>query len=111
MSMEKRDDGGPAFPALVWDRDSLGEVVPREFIPGMSIRDYFIANAPAEPWPFYRVEMETPRPEAVYAESDGWKENPLNGKEIDAWDREKERRYWMRWPAFYADAMLAERKK
>lgn len=46
MSIEQnKDDGGPAFPYTMWDKDSIGEMVPRQLITGLSIRDYFAGQA------------------------------------------------------------------
>ena len=41
----KRDDGGPAFPWQLHGRDSLGDAVVVECGTGLSIRDYFAAEA------------------------------------------------------------------
>ncbi len=35
------DNSKGAFPATWWDKDSLGETVPRETYPGMSLREYY----------------------------------------------------------------------
>lgn len=43
--MSTIDDGGPAFPAYWYDRDSTGEQVVRESYPGATLRDYFAAKA------------------------------------------------------------------
>ena len=40
-----KNDGGPAFPAIWYDRDSTGAFVPRETHLGMTLRDYFAAEA------------------------------------------------------------------
>jgi hypothetical protein len=53
--MSKINDGGPAFP----ESGSRGRAVGGE---GMSLRDYFIAHAPAEPQPWFEPKMP-PRPE------------------------------------------------
>jgi len=38
-------DGGPAFPAVYWDRDSAGQYVPRVSEVGMSLRAWFAGRA------------------------------------------------------------------
>lgn len=38
-------DGGPAFPSVWMDRDSCGELVPREQYAGMTLRDWFAGQA------------------------------------------------------------------
>jgi len=40
-----KDTGGSAFPWTYYDRDSLGQIIPREHIEGMTLRDYFAAKA------------------------------------------------------------------
>ena len=43
--MKNNDDGGPAFPGNYIDRDSMGEDSVRASYSGMTLRDYFAANA------------------------------------------------------------------
>ena len=50
-----RDDGGPAFPVAGMTGLPNGEVVYGEN--GMTLRDYFIAHAPAEPQPWFSPSM------------------------------------------------------
>lgn len=38
------ENGGPAFPGTWMDRDSMGEIVPREFFPGMTLRAIIDVN-------------------------------------------------------------------
>jgi hypothetical protein len=48
--MSTINDGGPAFPTTWWDRDSVGETVPRESFPGMSLLDYFAGQVMNGMW-------------------------------------------------------------
>lgn len=105
----------------------------------MTLRDYFIAHAPAEPWPWF-VPVMPPKPEPVIPyprePSDAEKEE-LAGlwdwltfedleqprvrayaddqerwrKAMGAWTRDGERQRYIQWPAAWADAMLTERAK
>ena len=95
---------------------------------GMTLRDYFIAHAPAEPQPWFSPAMETERPpnrfvgyppsKMEYASArdadnaagdDGW-HNP-NEQAQGEWDKEKAKQHYVQWPAAWADAMLEARKK
>jgi len=38
---DRKQNGGPAFPATWWDVDSVGEVRPRALYEGMTLRDWF----------------------------------------------------------------------
>lgn len=48
--MDKRDDGGPAFPQLLQHTDGHINVKSE----GMTLRDYFAAHAPAPPGEWLR---------------------------------------------------------
>lgn len=84
-------DGGPAFPVPI--NCTLGET-------GMSLRDYFIAHAPAEPTFHFKVKMDRPRPSG---------EGKID--EILDWERDEKINRMKQWPGVWADAMLAEREK
>lgn len=129
------NDGGPAFPVL----ESNGEG--RLFLcsAGMSLRDYFIANAPAEPQPWFAPEMPPqPRPrmekpddltKEEREELAGWwdclsakdmnqprarviaEDWERNKREHRAWQSEWEKQRYIQWPAAWADAMLEQRAK
>ena len=71
----------------------------------MSLRDYFIAHAPAEPQCWFVPEMP-PRPEAIT--EDG---RCVNAKSIDDYDREYNKQRFVQWPAAWADAMIEARKR
>lgn len=132
--MSTRDDGGPAFPTDHSHFD--GCAVPKES-GGMTLRDYFIAHAPAEPQSWFEPSME-PRPalpsrdelsdddRAHYSryeecEPDDFHDRPalrgwLQRREAalaraEQWDAERKRLRYVQWPAAWADAMLEERVK
>lgn len=95
--------------------------LPEEF----TLRDYFAAHAPVEPWPQYKPTLpDRPHPgipigesgtryvsraAADKAEFDCWSWS--NQQAVTEWDEKKEREYRIQWPYFYADAMLKERTK
>ena len=66
------NNGGPAFPV---------DVPGHKIEIGMTLRDYFAANAPQPPADFLRLEIE-------YSDTAAW---------------------YVRWSWFYADAMLRAR--
>ena len=39
------DNSKPAFPLIYWDRTSTGEIAPRDFVTGMSLREYYAGKA------------------------------------------------------------------
>lgn len=97
----KNDDSGPAFPCeytgfVRYANGSDGVVEVRHN--GMSLRDYFIAHAPAEPQPWFEPVMTTLRP-------------PNPGNMQNRWDYEYDKQRYIQWPAAWADAMLEARKK
>lgn len=123
------NDGGLAFPVDYIDRSGA---IPRHVVSEeMTKRDYFAAHAPATPWPHYKPKMppfpnlglckanedssmpghcwqnETDAVRAVG--EDGFTREGV--KERAEWKEENARQYWLQWPYFYADAMLAERSK
>lgn len=153
--MSARDDGGPAFPmqdaqaihayALARvqglgpgeDRDAPYIKARAEAVGGMSLRDYFIAHAPAEPQPWFTPTVP-PRPvmpswehlpdgplrdearalhyeeiiDPQTPEGERWVESQREAYEaIEAWQRDKDRARYVQWPAAWADAMLEERAK
>lgn len=104
----------------------------------MTLRDYFIAHAPAEPQQWFRPSMLHPKPVAPIAPTD------LNEEEredraaymedmvdiggvrssrlaaylrqleswrhwIRAWNSDEEKQRWVQWPAAWADEMLKAR--
>jgi hypothetical protein len=98
------DDGGSAFPNRIV-KDRLSGVSISEQT-GMSLRDYFIAHAPAEPQSWFRPVMETSRPVPVRVPG----KDVLNETAIAAWDREESKQRYLQWPTAWADAMIAARR-
>lgn len=125
MSEQKRDDGGPAFPATVTEYNTSSEQREVTHIGGMSLRDYFIAHAPAVPQPWFQPAMP-PRPEPKWMSNDrkttffNWQaaeiecgvDGYINDTDKDAveWEREKAKQLFIQWPSAWADAQLALRK-
>lgn len=64
MSKQQDNDARTAFPMLGGDADRY------DSDPGMSMREYFAAHAPAEPQPWFEPTMLTPRPMRPKAPSD-----------------------------------------
>ena len=65
--MIDRNDGGPAFPGIArLQKYQYGRQHPDSYNvesgEGMTLRDYFIAHAPAEPQPWFEPELP-PKPE------------------------------------------------
>ncbi len=121
-------DGGPAFPRLTNDAFSP------EFT-GMSLRDYFIAHAPAEPQLWFAPAMP-PKPRlpdkyAMLNDDDRRAfENDVDPDEdptasdsyrsfchayvaarhaIDAWQNDLVKQRFIQWPVAWADEMLKAR--
>lgn len=126
--MSTKDTGGPAFPqqddATGWE--------------GMTLRDYFIAHAPAEPQEWFEPVMPTrPAPVEVLQnltqnerdQLEGWGDYYSTSEiteprikayceardqynaEQKAWNRLELRERYIQWPAAWADAMIEQRKK
>ena len=90
----------------------------------MSLRDYFIAHAPAEPQPWFHPEISGSRPRSRWIGEDG--KEYANASEAErecgdcfsnanleaqhAWDDELIKQRYIQWPAAWADAILKERK-
>lgn len=115
--MSQREDGGPAFPfPIVSQNQATGETAVLQSEIGMSLRDYFIAHAPAEPWPEFSPKMpdrptappihpvgndgEAPTDEECVA-LDNWRIDPC-------WDPETEYpkySYWIKsWDDYWRDS-------
>lgn len=94
-----KNDGGTAFPLDFRD------------IRGMTMRDYFAAHAPTDPWPWFHPVMATPRPASG---GEGYPtrtrdEIEAAEKATSAWEEECFRQRYIQWPWAYADFMLKER--
>jgi hypothetical protein len=118
-----KDDGGPAFPAPEAGQAHFGD--PSAYI-GMTLRDYFVAHAPAEPQPWFEPTMSTECPPDDWRSEDGeerftnmYEARRVYGDSIVnsnddaqfAWKCERDKQRYLQWPAVWADAMLEERSK
>ena len=107
--------GGPAFP-VHW---------PTATSKGATLRDYFMAHAPAEPQPWFLPVMASECPPYKWQGDDGTpyesahqaeKEcgdcySNANEAAQDAWKAERQRQRYIQWPYVWADTMLMERAK
>ncbi|MCG8431789.1 MAG: hypothetical protein MJA29_11530 [Candidatus Omnitrophica bacterium] len=114
-------DGGPAYPVPVVINGGLGT----EFTidtPGMSLRDYFIAHAPASPPDWFQPKMD-PMPTShglEYCEGCMEESDCLGNADCDeindiiearhVWEKEERKQKSLQWPIFWADAMLEARE-
>ena len=92
--MNTKDTGGPAFPCHP-------EIVPhkeRDFA-GMTLRDYFMAHAPAEPQPWFIPEMPPEPDPGMFFD------------EHSAWVAEQYKQRYVQWPAAWAGEMLKARDR
>lgn len=87
-----KNDGGKAFPATYYWNDKEGGYRPTAE-GGMSLRDYFIAHAPIEPWPGFEPEMRA-KPTAPRLEPKG------NNGEVPNDDDKKRLHSWRHDPCF-----------
>ena len=103
--MNTKYTGGPAFPSgdeEIKHSQEYGYSIIREsraLHEGMTLRDYFMAHAPAEPQPWFIPEMP-PEPDL--------------GKFFDehsAWVAEQYKQRYVQWPAAWADEMLKARDR
>lgn len=121
--MSAQDNGGPAFPHTL-----PGHQIEK----GMTLRDYFIAHAPAEPQPWFQAVMPEPCPSyssgaapdhlrdeikkynsedgcgGYSEEAEAWMKNARI--RYSAWVYEADKQRFLQWPAAWADAMLEARK-
>lgn len=118
--MTTRIDGGPAYPHNTANADNPGAYYPH---PGMTLRDYFIAHAPAEPQPWFQPTMPSACPLPRFVGEDGTVyatateasracgDNFTNEREQEQieWRRQRDRQRYVQWPAAWADAQLALR--
>jgi hypothetical protein len=96
------------------------------FESGMTLRDYFIAHAPAEPQEWFKpVLSEKPIIGQLFVSDDGERfyksyrhaeENEgdcfrdVNRASFDAWCKEEIKQKYVQWPAAWADEMLKARE-
>lgn len=130
-------DGGPAFPSpAVYDhtREQVNPSAAYGADTGMTLRDYFMAHAPADPQPWFQPVMpEAPKvPRAQHIEDRQIREDVMRADDagIDpetnqgmefveqrseaealfrGWEAERRKQRYIQWPAAWADAMLAQR--
>lgn len=104
-----------------------------------TLRDFFIAHAPAEPQPWFKPVMSTERPtEPMFPEGGTAEQRSYVREFLDVmspdeagtpalreyivayrsgrdaarqWDAEAKKQRYIQWPAAWADAMLAARSK
>jgi len=133
--MDEQRDGGPAFPRPVSATYGENGMVFEAF-PGLSLRDYFIAHAPAEPQPWFEPHM--PKKPTVPHWTDiadhvvredvrramDYETDPYTDagrefqdsiqqarNEVDLWTVERAKQRYIQWPAAWADAMLSVRQR
>ncbi len=125
MMKQKIETGGPAFPVST-AKASEGHQDGHSTwqFPGMTLRDYFIAHAPAEPQPWFMPAMPPAPNMTIWMGSSGKiydseisainsKEMTIRhvaGDEYDAWRNEQVKQRYIQWPAAWADAMLKARE-
>lgn len=141
--MSNINNGGPAFPmqgpqsihsfaaAAIEgisdpdERDAAYMKARAEAVGGMTLRDYFIAHAPAAPQPWFQPKMP-PRPDAtIWVSDDGERKyqtrrdaekaeggycHAFNQEAIDKWEDDFDKQRWVQWPAAWADEMLRARE-
>lgn len=135
--MNTPSDGGPAFPIILDTMEDLGSKRVW-YKPGMSLRAYFIAHAPAEPWGWFHPIVEAEPVEPPLEDDRVWKFNPEERSLAKNWRKdpcydppqrflrqfvEMWKDYWQRrdewckhrgrerqiqWPAFWADQMIQQ---
>lgn len=126
--MSTKDTGGPAFPWIEYIRNEAfpSQPIPKG-VPGMTLRDYFIAHAPAEPQPWF-VPKCPPAPKLDGGEQkfigDPAKYDAKSKAAFDLYQGRLQAHYekleehakeckklrWTQWPAAWADEMLKARR-
>lgn len=129
--MTNEKDGGTAFPVHIVYEDcgldgNSGPFLTETVKYGITVRDYFMAHAPAEPqdWfsPVMRAKPDGPgsRPKTIdlnmmrydvkTPETDAYDEAVKKwNKDCDQWARDFNRQRYIQWPAAWADEMLKQR--
>ncbi len=126
------NDGGSAFPVL--ENNGNGQLILSSA--GMSLRDYFIAHAPAEPQSWFEPVMPSAYPadppfsSLTKEDQKDWRDEKMDwapeqcSAELIAyakareqarksrinWTKDIERERYLQWPFAWADAMLARRE-
>lgn len=131
---DKIKDGGQAFPVPGLSNLPNGNYIRPEF--GMTLRDYFIAHAPAEPQPWFVPVMpsapqypEIPQEPHIDLDFMAGRSNFDRADEASrraavvrikadkdfrdaclAWEVEEAKQRYIQWPAAWADEMLKARE-
>lgn len=118
-----KNTGGPAFPAEQHETNDGNWN--QTFDPGMTLRDYFAAHAPADPQPWFTPVMP-PKPQSKWVDENGreyaspfeaeravgfdqfWDENR---DAVGAWETERAKARFTQWPYAWADEQIKERNK
>ena len=129
------DTGGPAFPWPSGPEPRVDQFHDRW--EGMTLRDYFIAHAPAEPWPEFDPVMPPkpvlPNKHTLLSDADrkDWDDDRLDydeegcsdalkqfcsdtvsaRKAQEEWGADRNLQRRLQWPAYWADQMIAQRNK
>lgn len=74
---------------------------------GMTLRDYFIAHAPADPQPWFEPVMKK-RPKPIF--EDPADEDCVNYHEVRAWDEDYKKQRYIQWPGAWADEQIKLRE-
>lgn len=130
-------NGGPAFPCPMSEQSHANQDC-GPYQGGMTLRDYFIAHAPAEPQQWFRPAMPHPCPQPPASITDkteeeredhaGYMDDMLNVGDVRsnrlaahlreyeawrtwkrAWDQDHAKQSYVQWPAAWADEMLKAR--
>ena len=95
------DNSGPAFPMI---RD-MRHNADWDYEPGITVRQWFMAHAPAEPQPWFEPKMP-PRPSPPESQRD----RNRAGIALQEWGAEKRKQRLVQWPAAWADEQLKAMK-
>ena len=97
----QRNDGGPAFPVPLNPGQPWQGMAPCD---GMTLRDYFIAHAPAEPQRWFKPKQ----PQQPVREQ--FESYASYQRAFDAWLDDCNKQLYVEWPAAWADEMLKARE-
>ena len=118
----------PAFPQHGWAAsEETNRRMQDEGKVGMSLRDYFIAHAPAEPQPWFMPSMPPAPDLSIWIGNSGKKYDgeraamsseegvqggvrPANKDAYESWRNEQAKQRYVQWPAAWADEMLKQRE-
>lgn len=121
-------NGGPAFPEHHYFDGNRGEfgmhmTASDVGCGGMSLRDYFIAHAPAEPQPWFEPKLPpAPKPDPSWCWCEGCKYDDDCRHDADCdklreyrtrhdqWEADCQKLKYIQWPAAWADEMLKARE-